>query len=150
MDLQSNVRADKEFERASAELAKGHVLSALSCIEKALQINDNHSWYSFLGFCIAKERGHLTRGVELCREAMRSEPQNPRHYYFMARILLIDKNKNEAIKMLRKGLSFGESSEISALLDELGCRKPPVFIGLKRSNPVNKIAGLVLSRIKLR
>jgi len=148
MDIQSKEKADKEFERACVELNKGHVLSALSHLEKALKIFDNPSWHSFLGFCIAKERGHVTRGMELCRRSMETEPLNSRHNYFLARIYLIDKNKVEAIKILRKGLSHGENTEITKLLDELGSRKPPVFSGLKRDNPVNRITGLLLSRLK--
>jgi predicted Zn-dependent protease len=142
--------ADKEYERARKELGNGNVLAALACMEKALKLNDNRSWYSLLGFCIAKERGHVTRGLELCQQALAAEPENPWHYYFLARIHLVAKNKPEAVAILRKGLSHGESREISGLLDELGTRKPPVFSRLKRDNPVNVSVGWVLSRLKLR
>jgi tetratricopeptide (TPR) repeat protein len=150
MSFSAVVNANKEFERANRELINGNVLGALSCLEKALQLNDNRSWYSFLGFCIAKERGYMNRGLELCRTAIEAEPENGWHYYFLARIHLVAKNKPEAIKVLRKGLSCGERPEIVALLDQLGSRKPPVFKGLKRDNPLNKFTGLLLSRLKLR
>jgi tetratricopeptide (TPR) repeat protein len=150
MDNQTLEKAEKEHLRALEHLQQGNVLGALSCLEKAVLLHDNHSWYSFLGYCMAKERGHLTRGLELCREAIRSEPDNSRHYYFLARTHLVDNNKSEALAVLRKGLFIGENDEISKLLEELGCRKTVVFEKLKRNNPVNICAGLLLSRLKLR
>jgi tetratricopeptide (TPR) repeat protein len=150
MEDQSAINALKDFEQAHKELSEGNVLKALACLEKALKLSDNRSWYSFLGFCIAKERGHLTRGYELCQLSIQYEPDNPFHYYFLGRIHLVAKSKQEAIKTLRKGMAAGDLPEIRNLLDELGTRKPAVFSRLKRSNIVNKTVGYIFSRLKIR
>lgn len=150
MEDQSSIAALKNFEQAHKELSEGNVLKALACLEQALKLSDNRSWYSFLGFCIAKERGHLTKGYELCQMSIQHEPDNPLHYYFLARIHLVAKSKQEAIKTLRKGLATGDLHEIRKLLDELGTRKPAVFSRLKRDNIANKTIGYILSRLKLR
>jgi len=150
MEDQSAINALKSFELARKELSEGNVLRALSYLEKALNQSDNKSWYSFLGFCIAKERGHLTRGYELCQISIQYEPNNPYHYYFLGRIHLLAKSKQEAIKALRKGLSNGDLTEIKVLLDELGTRSPAVFKSLKREHIINKTAGYILSHLKLR
>ncbi len=150
MEDQSAISALKDFQQAHKELSEGNVLRALACLEKALKQSDNRSWYSFLGFCVAKERGHLTRGYELCHMSIQLEPDNPYHYYFLGRIHLVAKSKQEAINTLRKGLASGDLPEIRALLDELGTRKPAVFSRLKRDNPVNKTIGYIFSKLRLR
>lgn len=150
MEDQSAINALKDYEQARKELSEGNVLRALSFLEKALKQSDNRAWYSFLGFCIAKERGHLTRGYELCQMAIQHEPDNPFHYYFLGRIHLVARSKEEAIKTLRKGLANGDIPEIRKLLDELGTRKPTVFSGLGRDHIVNKVFGYIFSRLKLR
>lgn len=143
-------KAHQEHQRALLELETGNVLSALARVEAALKLLDNPEWHPLLGLCIAKERGHVTRGLELCQTAIARQPEHAEHYYYLARVLLVAQRKPEAIQALRQGLSHGDCLPIKRLLNELGVRKPPVLPWLHRDSPLNKWLGIVLNRIGLR
>lgn len=143
-------KAQQEYQRGLQELEAGNVLSALARVEAALKLWDNPDWHPCLGFCIAKERGHVTRGLELCQTAIARQPDCPEHYYYLARVLLVVNRKPEAIQALRQGLGHGDSASIKQLLGELGTRRPPFIPWLHRDNPINKYLGLFLNRIGLR
>lgn len=142
--------AEKLFGRAVDALAAGETPSALALLERALKLNDNRSWYSFLGYCIAKERGQVKKGIELCSASLELEPQNPAHYLNQGRIQLVSGDKKEALRVLREGMAQGGSPGIVALLDQIGTRKQPVLSFLPRKNPVNRLLGLLLERTRLR
>lgn len=143
-------KAYQEHKRALQELEAGNVLSALARVEMALKLFDNPEWYPLLGFCIAKERGHVSKGLELCRSALTWQPEQPEHYYYLGRVLLVANRKDEAIQALRQGLGLGDCQSIKTLLHELGIRKPPVIPWLHRDNLLNKWLGIFLRRIGLR
>jgi tetratricopeptide (TPR) repeat protein len=150
MDPQSGDIAQKEFDQARRELERGNVLAALACLERALAIWDDPLWYSRLAFCVAKERGHLTRAFELCRTAIAHDPRNPVHYLYLGKVHLLADNQYEALKALRQGMAYGDLPEIEKLLTEIGKRKPPVIPALSRSNLLNKCLGKILARLRLR
>jgi len=143
-------KAQQEYQRALQALESGNVLAALSKVESALKLQDCQAWYPCLGFCIAKERGHVTKGLELCQTTIEHQPDHPEHYYFLARVLLVANRRSEAIQALRQGLAYGDSASIKRLLGELGTRKPPVIPWLHRDNLLNKYLGLFLGRFGLR
>lgn len=142
--------ADYAYQRAWQELACGNTLGALARLEGALRQQDRPAWHSFLGYCIAKERGHLTKGLELCRACLEREPGDPLHYYFLAKVLLLSGRKPEAIETLRQGMAYGGHPAVLELFEQLGVRKRPVMPWLGRDNPFNKYLGIVLARIGLR
>lgn len=150
MDQQLIEAAEKEFQRACRALESGNALAALSLLESALRRHDNPQWYSRLGFCLARERGQITRGTEMCRATMAQFPDNPDHYYYYGSLLLLAGQKSEAVKVLRQGLSCGRNESIKQLLDDMGIRKPPVIGWLHRNNLLNKFLGIMLARIGLR
>lgn len=150
MDPQSGAIAEKDFQRALQELGVGNVLAALACLEKALNVWDDPRWYACLGYCIAKERGQVTKGLELCRTAIDHEPNNPGNYLFLARVHLIAGRKEEALSALRQGMAQGGNPEIERMLDGIGTRKPPPIGFLSRDSALNKYLGLILSRLGLR
>lgn len=145
-----SLKAQQQYRRALQELEAGNVLAALARVEAALKLWDNPDWQPCLGYCIAKERGHVTKGLELCQAAIERQPDHGEHYYYLARVLLVAKRKPEALQILREGLNHGENHLIKQLLDELGTRKTPAIPWLHRDNPLNKSLGIVLSRIGLR
>lgn len=149
-ELLSNTPADQEYQRARQELESGKVLAALARLEAALRQQDHPAWYSLLGFCIARERGYLKQGEELCRTCIAQQPHLPDHYYFLSRVMLLSGRTDEALQTLRQGLAQGDSSVIKALLQELGVRKPPPISRLHRDHPLNKYLGLLLTRLRLR
>jgi tetratricopeptide (TPR) repeat protein len=150
MDPQTGAIAEKDFERALKELEQGNVLAALACLEHALQIWDDPRWYSRLGFCIAKERGMVTKALQLCRAAIAHEPENPVHYLYLGKVHLISGNSIEALQVFREGMAQGGNPELEQLLDEIGTRKSPVLPFLSRENRLNKFLGIILRRLGVR
>jgi tetratricopeptide (TPR) repeat protein len=150
MDPQTGAVAQKDFERAQQELDRGNVLAALACLEKALAIWDDPLWHSRLAYCIAKERGHLTRAFELCRNTMALDPENPLHYYYLGKVHLVAGDARQALQVFRQGMSHGGSPEIERTLASIGTRKAPVLPFLHRDNLLNKYLGKLLARLGLR
>jgi tetratricopeptide (TPR) repeat protein len=150
MDPQSGILAQKEFEQAQLELDRGNILAALACLERALAIWDDPLWHSRLGFCIAKERGHLTRAFELCRSSIEHDPKNPIHYLYLGKVHQIAANQFDALQALRQGMTLGGTPEMQQVLETMGVRKPPAIPVLSRRNPLNKYLGKILVRMGLR
>lgn len=150
MKLHPDVEAVVEFEQVLDSFAAGQTLAALAHLEKALALHDNPSWYSYLGYCIAKQRGQIKKGISLCLSSLELERDNPVHYLNLGKIHLLSGNKSEALKVLREGMLKGEHAEIRRILNEIGMRKPPVFKNLSRNNPLNRYLGILFSKIGLR
>jgi len=142
--------AQKEFDRAQLELDSNNILAALACLERALSIWDDPLWHSRLGFCIAKQRGHVTRAFELCRAAIEHDPDNPLHYLYLGKVYIIAGNKQEALQTFRQGMKLGGSPQLEQILADIGNRKPPVISFLSRNNPLNKFLGIIFARLGLR
>lgn len=150
MNPQPGIIAKKEFEQAQRELDLGNVLAALACLERALAIWDDPLWYSRLGFCVAKERGHLTQAFELCRSAIAHDPKNPIHHLYLSKVHLIAGNQLEALHALRQGMVLGGLPEIEKTLTAIGTRKTPVISALSRDSLLNKYLGIIMARFGLR
>lgn len=150
MGTQQDAIAQKEFEQAQRELDRGNVLAALACLERALAIHDDPLWYSRLGFCVAKERGHLTRAFELCRSAIEHDPKNPVHQLYLGKVFQIAGNQYEALQTFRQGMTLGGLPAIEKTLAEIGTRKTPVIAALSRDNLLNKYLGIIMARLRLR
>jgi tetratricopeptide (TPR) repeat protein len=138
------------IDKGREALSKGDTLSALSWFEKAAETEDNPSARSYLAFCMAKERGLLTKGISWCEESLSKEPENAVHYLNLGRIYLLMKKREEAIRNFREGLKYGSNEEIADELHRLGIRSSPVLSFLKRSNPLNKYLGILLKMLRLR
>ncbi|MDA8430661.1 MAG: tetratricopeptide repeat protein [Geobacteraceae bacterium] len=150
MDPQTAATAHKEFDQAQRELDRNNVLAALACLERALSIWDDPLWHSRFGFCIAKERGQITRAIELCRTAIQHDPGNPLHYLYLGKVYLVVGNTYDALLTLREGLTHGHHPELQQLLDSIGTRKAPVLSFLSRDNLLNKYLGIIFKRLGLR
>jgi tetratricopeptide (TPR) repeat protein len=125
-------------------------LAALSCFDRAFAIGNSPELLSYLSYCIATERGQIHEALKLCNDALSQEPDNPVHYLNLGRIYLHAGKKEDALLTLRKGLSFGENHTIKSILEKIGTRRKPVFRFLPRDSFINKYAGLLLHRLKLR
>ena len=145
-----SIEAEKEFTKGVKALQDGNAVVALTCFEKAAGISPRPVYFSYLGYCIAKERGQVQKGMLLCSEAMESEPENAVHYLNLGKIYLLAGNKQEAIRVFRKGLGFGKDRELTAQLDAIGTRSPVIFGSLSRSNPLNRYLGLLLRKLGFR
>ncbi len=140
--------AEELLKKGSDALAQGNTLSALSCFEKAINIEDSPIISSYYAFCIAKARGQVNRAISLCEEAIKKEPENSLHYLNLGRIYLITNNREDAIKTFREGLNYEANQQIVDELNRLVIRKPSIIPFLKRSNPINKYLGIILRRQK--
>lgn len=150
MEIPPQSVAEKDFLRAQKEFDEGNVLAALACLEHGLNIHDDPLYYSFLGFCMAKERGHVTKGLELCNRAIEHDPENPLHYLYLGKVHLIAGKKMEALNAWRQGMRIQATPEIERLLATIGNRKPPIIPFLSRDNFLNKYLGMALHRLGLR
>lgn len=150
MELMPQDDPGKLCQRALEALSAGDPQAALPLLERAFKVQDNQALHSYLGYCIAKERGQVRKGRDLCHASLEVEPQNPAHHLNLAKVHQIAGQKPEAIAALRKGMETGGSPEILALLNQLGTRKPPPIRFLSRDNPLNKWIGIALGRIGLR
>jgi len=142
--------AAKEFALGVAALDADDTLTALAHLERALKLDDHPGWHSYLGYCIARERGQLRKGRELCLGSLAVEPDSPVHYCNLGRVQMLSGDKEDALRVLREGMAKGGSSEIARLLETLGKRNPPVIPSLARTNPLNRYLGLLLKRLGLR
>lgn len=142
------------MQKGLASLRDHSHLHALSLFERAYQIRKDPVIQSYLALCIALERGKVSDAVALCGDSMLSDPDNPVHYLNLGKVYLKARRKNDALDMLRKGLSRGNDAdiheEIRAVLDSLGTRKTPVFSFLPRSHYLNKHIGILLGKLRLR
>lgn len=144
------MREDNPLEKGLAFLKAGNRLGALASFERAFIDNKTPELQSYIAFCIAMERGQISDAIKLCENAILQDPQNPVIYLNMAKVYQKAGNQSRCLEALRNGLSFGENAEIRALLEKLGTRNRPPFPFLSRSNLLNKITGIILTRLKLR
>jgi len=142
-----DTEAEGLFKKGLEALTEGNTLSALSYLEKAINIDNSPIISSYYAFCIAKARGQVSKAVSLCEEAIKREPQNSQLYLNLGRIYLIT-NKEDAIKTFREGLNYEANQQIIDELNRLGPRKKPIIPFLKRSNPINKYLGITLRKEK--
>lgn len=142
--------SDELFERGLRGVDRGDWLYALSCFEKASQLEERPIFNSYLAVCIAKERGQFNKALTLCKDAMAAEPDNAAHYLNLGRVHLFQGQKMEALKIFREGLPFDGEMRIVRELDRLGIRRSPVIPFLKRTNPINKYLGILLGKFRLR
>jgi len=133
--------------RGLAALETNDTLTGLMLFEEAAM------WYmtpivcSCLGFCLACERQDYRRAVRLCLQARNEEPNNALHYLNLGRVLQLAGRKRLAIRILHHGLRMGEGRALIDEMKALGRRRPPPFLRLPRSHPLNKHVGRFLYRI---
>jgi len=138
------------IESGIACLNDNNRLAALACFDKAFIIGKSPELLSYLSYCIATERGQIYEALKLCNNALSQEPDNPVHYLNLGRIYLHAGKKEEALLILRKGLSFGDNQTIRSILEKIGTRGKPVFPFISRNNFLNKYVGILLHRLKLK
>jgi len=145
-----DINPEALFKKGLESLARNEWTSALACFEKATGLLNIPIHNSFLALCIARERGQTNKALALCRETLEAEPDNSILYLNMGKIYLMQGKTEEAIEILRKGLTQGTNEQIIAELGRIGTRRPPPLSFLSRDNPLNKYLGIILSRLGLR
>jgi len=147
------VQDPEEFYTAGIFLVKrDRVKEALSAFRQALEIKkDEPRYLSYFGYCLAKAEGRTKEGAALCERAVQKEFYRVELFINLGRVYLLAGNRKKAHMAFRKGLALDrENREIRGELDRMGIRRPPVLPFLDRKNPVNKLAGKVLFKLRLR
>lgn len=142
--------AEEWLARGIVLLGEGNSLGALACFEKSYSMKSGPAVGSYLGLCIARERGMVTEAVRLCSGAIEQDPSNPDFYLNLATVYIRIGRKEDALDVLRRGAANGDDARIRTLLDELGARKRPAFPFLPRKHFLNRYLGIVLRRLRLR
>jgi len=105
---------------------------------------------SFLGCAMARTRGRASEGLALCEQAVKVEFYQPENWANLAEVLLLCGRRSEAMNAIEQGMDIDSRFvRLQAIHRRLGERRPPVVRFLPRSNPVNHLLGLVLSRVAL-
>lgn len=138
------------LEKGLAALEHGHTYLAMSCLEQAMVSVKSPQVCAKLAYCLAVNNKDMERATRLAREALDAEPDNTSFRLNLGRVLLHAGRKDEAIRVVRQGVSHGSDPELIALLEQLGTRKRPVFPTLPRGHFLNKWAGRLLSWLGLR
>ncbi|MBT1076210.1 tetratricopeptide repeat protein [Geobacter grbiciae] len=128
----------------------GKTSLALECFEEAVERRNTPANWSYLAFCLAKERRQFDRAIQLCQEAIRKDPQNAVHYLNLGRVHLLAGRTKDAIHVFRQGLLYEANAHIEAELRKIGLRKPPVVGFLRRNHPINKYLGIMMKKLRLR
>lgn len=112
-------------------------------------------FYSYLGRAMARCQGRRSEGMELCRHAVRVQPEESDNHLNLAYLYLALGRRRSAIQAMERGLELHPTNErLLALQERLGMRRAPPLGFIGRSHPVNVIAGQarhwVLSRLAAR
>jgi len=138
------------FDAGLQELYAGRAKSALRLFEKAAAEDNTPLVRSYIAYCRARTGCSCLESVAICMDAHREEPKNTDIYLNLGKIYLLAGKRKQAIQIFRLGLRQGRNMRLSAELNSLGVRKSPPFPFLQRNNPLNKYAGLLLTRLSLR
>jgi hypothetical protein len=123
-----------EWEEGLAMLA--HVAEA----EEAPELPP--SFYSFLGYGIARYRSRYREGLSLCEYAVKVGVCDPDNYVNLARTLLLVRKRKHALGVLNRGIAFApDDTGLQRLRLDMGVRRTPVLPFLSRSNVLNRLLG---------
>lgn len=140
--------ASEQFHAGKRFLKEDNLDRALRSFEKAYKEDkENAEYMSYYGMLKAIRGGEIGLGLELCTRAIKKEFFRGEFYINLGRVYMAAGNKKGAIKVFKKGLKFDQANEeINKYLVELGFRGRPVLPGIDRSNPVNKLLGILFRR----
>jgi tetratricopeptide (TPR) repeat protein len=104
--------------------------------------------YSFSGYGLALRQNKIREGIELCERAVRVEFYEPENYLNLARTQMLAGKKRAAIRTIKNGLHIDpENTELKALHQQFGARRPNVIPFLKREHPINAYLGRLRHQI---
>lgn len=142
-----NDHSQVPLDQAITAAEEGNTLLALMHLERIPAESRPPGAWSYLGYCLARERQQYRRGQGFCQQALQQDSANSLHYLNLGRIYLLAGQKSKAIAVFRRGLKFGRDQRIIAELKGLGLRRSPVFGSLERSHFLNRLAGKLRHRL---
>ncbi len=138
----------EEFRKGKRFLGDDKMDKALRAFEKAYKADkDNPVYMSYYGMCKAIRGGQVGLGLDLCIRAIKKEFARAEFYLNLGRVYIVIGNKKGATRVFKKGLQFEpRNSELHKYLAELGVRNRPVIGAVERSNPLNRMLGMIFRR----
>jgi hypothetical protein len=101
-------------------------------------------FYSYLGLAMAHCDGRRHEPIELCRYALRVQPEQPENYLNLASLYLILGRRESAVRLVGHGLQVRPGHRrLQELEQQLGRRQPLAFPALSRRHPLNTVPGRV-------
>ncbi len=145
------------FSEVQQLLKRGKGRQALDTLQEGLESYPTDAFLlSYYGCLIAIVENKTKEGIAICENSIKaldtsmpfgSEFFYPIFYLNLGRAYLKGDRKAEAIKALQQGLkSDPENKDIQWEMKKLGTRKKPPVPFLKRSNPINKYIGMLISK----
>src|SRR2546426_493456 len=123
--------------------------AAHEIFEKAWRRNLNDPRVlSNYGLTLVLVEGDRQRGIRFCEEALRRGLQTTETLVNMARALVVTRNKEQAVRALRKAMELSpDDPRVSAEFAALGLRRPPPIPWLPRSFFLNKWIGKLTRKL---
>ncbi|MEW6109353.1 MAG: tetratricopeptide repeat protein [Nitrospirota bacterium] len=145
------------FDEVQQLLRRGNGKSALNTLKHALEKFPSDPFLlSYYGCLVAIVENNPKEGVRICEDAIAglnnsmpfgSEFFYPVFYLNLGRAYLKNNKKREALNAFKEGLKNDpDNHDILWELKKLGTRRSLAVPFFKRSNPINKYIGLLLSR----
>ena len=138
----------EEFRKGKRFLGEDKMDKALRAFEKAYKADkDNPLYMSYYGMCKAIRGGQVGLGLDLCIRAIKREFARAEFYLNLGRVYLAVGNKKGATRVFKKGLQFEPAnSELHKYMAGLGVRNRPVINIVERSNPLNRVLGMIFRK----
>lgn len=138
LELINNLIAEKDFVAVIAEIEQIPVTARTPLLQSGYAL------------AMAEVKGSFKASINLCHDAIKKDTKNPEHYFRQGWILVLAGRRKDAIWILRMGLRQGRHRGIIDMLASLGIRRPPPLTFLARSNPLNKMLGIIMTKLNLR
>ncbi len=139
-----------EFNRGLERLNKQCIPEAVDRLQQAYESVGRSSVYhnKYASYCgLARVLSGDSSGVQLCRDAARSEINDGDVFLNLARAELFLKNRKLAVIALKKGLQIEPHHlELRAIRKEMGVRSRSPMPFLPRSHPLNHAVGKLLRK----
>jgi Flp pilus assembly protein TadD len=99
-------------------------------------------FYSYLGVSMARVEGRRRDAMELCRYALRLDPNDAECYLNIASVYLMLSRRRAAVRAVEHGLAMRPAHpRLNELRQALGVRRQPLFASLPRAHPLNSWLG---------
>ncbi|MBI5695109.1 MAG: tetratricopeptide repeat protein [Nitrospirae bacterium] len=143
----------EEFYKAGVFLLKrNRAKEALVAFKQALELRPTDPRFkSYFGLALAVSENRVKEALRICESTVEKEFFRSELYLNLGRVYLMAGNRRKAHQAFRKGLALDrDSNELKFELDRMGVRKQPVLPFLDRRHALNKLAGKLLHRLRLR
>ncbi|MCP3982487.1 MAG: hypothetical protein GY716_24565 [bacterium] len=144
-----DTQREHQFQAALDAMRAGRRDRALARLQRLVELGSQDPRHmSFYGFLLASQGKNPKRGQEYCERAVLIGADRPQVYINLSRLYAGSGRRIKAIKVLRDGLRLLPGHKgLSAEIQRLSPRKPPVLSTLDRDHFLNRNLGKVRARV---